>query len=93
MLQLYGNNRQIYLNYIRTSFSRAKLRLRKCSEKPTEESYNGCRGIHQILAAAMETLHFREFDSRFNNESLSVINEELKFIKEEGKILLKLSMG
>ena len=31
----------------------------------------------------MEILHFREFESRFNNESLSVINEELKFIKEK----------
>ena len=30
--------------------------------------------------------HFREFESGFNNGSLSVVNEELKFIKEEGKI-------
>ena len=37
----------------------------------------------------MEILHFREFDSRFNNESLSVINEELKFIKKEKKIDFK----
>ena len=33
----------------------------------------------------MEILHCRQFDSIFNNESLSVINEELKFIKEEKK--------
>ena len=55
----------------------------------TGKSYNHCRIIHQILPAAMEILHFREFDSRFNNESLSVINEELKFIKEEKKIDFK----
>ena len=52
----------------------------------TGKSYNRCRRIYQILAAAMEILHFLEFDSRFNNESLSIINEELKFIKEEKKI-------
>ena len=37
----------------------------------------------------MKIFHFTEFDSRFNNESLSVINEELKFIKEEKKIDFK----
>ena len=37
----------------------------------------------------MKILHFTEFDSRFNNESLSIINEELKFIKEEKKINFK----
>ena len=37
----------------------------------------------------MEIVNFRDFDSRFNNESLNVINKELKFIKEEKKINLK----
>ena len=37
----------------------------------------------------MEIVNFRDFDSRFNNESLNVINEELKFIKEAKKINLK----
>ena len=37
----------------------------------------------------MEIVNFRDFDSRFNNESLNVINEELKFIKEKKKINLK----
>ena len=50
----------------------------------TGKGYNRCSRIYQILAAAI--LHFIEFDSRFNNESLSIINEELKFIKEEKKI-------
>ena len=33
----------------------------------------------------METLYFRELDSRFNNESLSVMYDKLKLIKEERK--------
>ena len=37
----------------------------------------------------MEIFHFREFDRRFNNESLSVIIDELKLIKATKKIDLK----
>ena len=35
----------------------------------------------------MKILHFSGFDNRFNNQSLNVINDELKWIKEEKKIL------
>ena len=31
----------------------------------------------------MEIFNFREFDSRFNNEVLSVINDKLKLIKDK----------
>ena len=37
----------------------------------------------------MKIFHFREFDSRFNNGSLSVINNKLKLIKVEKKMFLK----
>ena len=37
----------------------------------------------------MEIFHFREFDNRLNNESLSVIIDKLKLIKEEKKIDFK----
>ena len=52
----------------------------------TRKGYNCYRRLNQILAA-MEILHFRDFDGRFNNVSLSVINDKLKLIKEENKIL------
>ena len=37
----------------------------------------------------MEILHFREFDSRFNNKSLSFIKDKLKLIKEEKELDFK----
>ena len=39
------------------------------------------------IAAAMEIMPFRDFDSRFSNVSLSFINAELKLNKEEKNIL------
>ena len=53
--------------------------LKRCI---TGKSLNCCRKIHQILASPIEKHHFREFDSRFNNEKLSVVNDQLKLIKE-----------
>ena len=44
--------------------------------------YNTCRRINQILPAVMEIMPFRNFESKFKNVSLSVIKDELKFIKE-----------
>ena len=32
------------------------------------KSYNHCRKVNEILAAVMEVLHFRDFDTRFNIE-------------------------
>ena len=58
----------------------------------TGKSYNRCRGIYQLLAAAMDILYFREFDSRFGNERLSVINDGLRLIKET-KIFLMFLKG
>ena len=55
----------------------------------TSKSYSRCQGIHHILTAAMEILHFREFDGRFKNESLSFINDKLKLIKEVKKLDFK----
>ena len=49
----------------------------------TRKSYNRSRRIHPTLAAVIEIFNFRKFDSRFNNESLSVINDKSKFITEK----------
>ena len=53
------------------------------------KSHNRCRIIHQILAAAMEIIHLRGFDSRFSNGNLHVLNDKLKLIKVEKKMFLK----
>lgn len=55
----------------------------------TGKNYSPCRRTHQILAADMEIIHFGEIDSRFNNESLSFINDDLKLTKEEKKLDFK----
>ena len=55
----------------------------------TRKSYICSRRLHQILAPAIAILHFREFDSRFNNENFTIINDEPKLTKEEKKIDLK----
>ena len=36
-----------------------------------------------MIAAAVETLYFREFENRFNNEKFNIINDKQKLTKEK----------
>ena len=105
VLQLHDNNRNDLFHwtgkYIAEPWGQHLLSQSRILEREllkefiTGESYDHF-GIHQILAtaaaaaaAAVEILHFMEFDSRFNNESLRVITDELKLMKEVKEIDFK----
>ena len=84
-----------FFQYITKAYCRiwgTKLEKGSLTGRITGKSYNRCRRIHQLLAAAMDILYFREFDSRFGNERLSVINDGLRLIKET-KIFLMFLKG
>ena len=98
-MKFHGNNRNSLFQWIGKHIADSRTPhllnqpriLEKGSLKGflTGKSYNRCRIIHQILAAAMEIIHLRGFDSRFSNGNLHVLNDKLKLIKVEKKMFLK----